>query len=185
MKRLLIALSLAALLPLAVATAQEHQHGHDSHAAATQHKHEHAQAGAEQTANVNLKEGEVIRRGAPLGDSPVVKFTDVVKAPRRYAGRQVIIEGAVQRVCQKQGCWMEIMPDKAERGIRIDFNDHAFFIPFNSAGLKARAEGTFSLKQLTKEEAEHYESEGAELRRDKDGEASALVFVATGVELRK
>ncbi|HEV2764679.1 MAG TPA: DUF4920 domain-containing protein [Pyrinomonadaceae bacterium] len=191
MKRLLNAVLLAAALSLSAAAQQQQQH--DSH----QHKHEagkheghkeghHAKAPAEQTADVNLSEGQVVLRGAAVGQSPAVKFADVLSEPKKYEGKSVVVEGVVERVCQKQACWMEIAPEKGARGVRVQFKDHGFFIPFNSAGLKARAEGTFAVKYLTTEEADHLEKEGARtLRRDKDGEASEISFVATGVELRK
>ena len=184
MKRLLITLCLVAAGSLSAAAQDQHQHQHGQEHGKSKEQH-HAPASPAQTAPVKLAPGEIIKRGAAVGDSPSVKYTEVVKDPQQFADRQVILEGTVQRVCQKQGCWMEIMPDKAERGIRIEFNDHAFFIPFNSTGLRARAEGKFSVKQLSKEEAEHYESAGATLKLDKNGEARQLIFVATGVELKK
>jgi len=191
MKRLLTALPLAAALALGSAAAQQQDKKQDTH----QHepgKHEghkeghHAKAPAEQTADVNLAEGQVVLRGAAIGQSPAVKFADVLSEPKKYEGKPVVVEGVVERVCQKQACWMEIAPEKGARGVRVQFKDHGFFIPFNSAGLKARAEGTFAVKYLTSEEADHLEKEGARtLRRDKDGEATEISFVATGVELRK
>jgi hypothetical protein len=182
MKRLLTTFSLVASLALPAAAQthdhkQKHEHKHDAH---------HAPAPAEQTANVALKDGEVVRRGAALGTSETVKFADVLKEPQKYAGKTIIVEGVVERVCQKQGCWMELAPEKGSRGVRVAFKDHAFFVPFNSAGLKARAEGVFSVKSVTSEEADHLEKEGARtLSRDKDGEASEVLFTATGLELRK
>ena len=200
MKRLLTALPLAAALALSAAAqeqnqkqnppAHQHQHEpgkHDGHKAGGHdgHKEGHGKAPAGQTANVNLSEGQVVRRGAALGASPAVKFADVLSEPQKYAGKQVVVEGVVERVCQKQACWMEIAPEKGARGVRVEFKDHAFFIPFNSAGLKARAEGTFSVKTLTKEDADHFEKEGAKLKRNDDGTVAEVSFVATGVELRK
>lgn len=179
MKRLLTAFSLVACLALA-ANAQTHEHK-DKH----EHQGHHAPAPSEQTANVTLKGGEIVKRGAPLGTSEAVKFADVLKEPQKYAGKTVIVEGIVERVCQKQGCWMELAPEQGARGVRVAFKDHAFFVPFNSAGLKARAEGVFAVKSLTSEEADHLEREGANLKRDKDGEASEVTFTATGLELRK
>ncbi|HYP54336.1 MAG TPA: DUF4920 domain-containing protein [Pyrinomonadaceae bacterium] len=191
MKRLLTALSLSAAAALGVAAQgtqnpPPHQHGHEA-GKHEQHKEGHGRsAPSEQTANVNLTEGQVVRRGEAIGESPAVKFADVLSEPQKYAGKKVVVEGVVERVCQKQACWMEIAPEKGARGVRVEFGDHAFFVPFNSAGLHARAEGTFAVKQLTSAEADHLEKEGARhLRRDKDGEATEISFVATGVELRK
>jgi Ni/Co efflux regulator RcnB len=184
-KRLFISISLVASLAATVATAQKHDaHRHDrkEHAG----KHGERNQPSPESANVNLTQGEVLRRGAALGDSPVVKLADVLSEPKKYAGKRVIVEGVVERVCQKQACWMEIAPEKGARGVRVQFGDHAFFVPFNSAGLRARAEGEVGIKHLTEAEATHLEREGAgNFTRDKDGEATEITFVAAGLELRK
>jgi hypothetical protein len=194
MKRLTIAAALAAGLAVtAVAQGGAQKPTHDKHEAdkhgqhkEAQHKEgHHTQAPAEQRANVELADGQVLKRGEALGSSPAVKLSDVLANPQKYADKTVIVEGTVKQVCQKQGCWMELTPEKGARGVRVTFGEHAFFVPFNSGGLRARAEGKFSVKLLTKEEADHLESDGANLSRDKDGEASEVSFVATGLELRK
>ncbi len=177
MKRLLISATLTAVSALTVsAQTHTHTHGHAEHEPSTQ---------AKQAANVTVKDGEVVRRGAALGDSTTVKFADVLKEPQKYDGKQVIVEGVVERVCQMKGCWMQIAPEAgaaADKSVRVTF-DHKFFVPKDSDKMKFRAEGTFSVKRLTAEEAAHLEKDGARLRRDEDGEATELSFLATGVEL--
>jgi len=130
---------------------------------------------------------EVIRRGEPFGDAERVALADVLKEPRKYAGRAVRVEGIVNRVCQKEGCWMEISPDGGDRAaaVRVTF-DHKFAIPKESAGMKFRAEGVFSLKTLSKEHVEHLVKEdGAKVRTNPDGTADEISFLSTGVELWK
>ena len=199
LNRMLAACALAAACAAATA-AQEpaqkdgHKDTHKAehkaeHKAAHEHKQGHAQHGQaarpEGGADVNPAPGEVVRRGAPLGDSAAVDFAALLKEPAKYADKTVVVEGVVERVCQKQGCWMELAPKKGARGVRVAVKDHSFAVPFNAAGLRARAEGVFTLKTLTKEDADHFEREGAKLRRNPDGTADELSFTATGVELRK
>ncbi|MCA1630654.1 MAG: DUF4920 domain-containing protein [Acidobacteria bacterium] len=184
MRDLLIATALLCCSAL-TAAAQSHP---DKHADEHADKHSHEQAHTpqqQQAANVRLAPGEVVRRGEPLGDSPAVKFADVLKEPAKYEGKRVVVEGVVERVCQTQGCWMELAPEKGARGVRVAMKDHAFFVPFNAAGLRARVEGTINVKTLSKADADHYEKEGAKLTRNPDGTANEISFVATGVELRK
>lgn len=198
-KRLLSALALAACAAVATA-AQEpaHQEGHKAghkseHKAEpksgqqAEHKDGHGKHGPapEGAANVTPAAGEIVRRGAPVADGESVDFAALLKEPAKYAEKTVVVEGVVERVCQKQGCWMELAPAKGARGVRVNMKDHAFAVPFNSAGLRARAEGVFSLKTLTKADADHFEKEGAKLKRNPDGTADELSFTATGVELRK
>jgi Domain of unknown function (DUF4920) len=175
-KTFFAALTLAASLA-ATASAQDHQ----------QHSTHHAEAGGEKaTAAEALRAGGGhIKRGEAIGESPAVAFADVVKEPSKFAGKTVIVEGVVERVCQQQGCWMQITPEAgAADAVRVTF-DHKFVIPKDADRLKFRAEGTFALKYLTEDEATHLEKDGARLKRDKDGEATELTFRATGVELWK
>jgi hypothetical protein len=67
----------------------------------------------------------------------------------------------------------------------VTFKDYGFFIPLDSKGMRARAEGVTVTKQLSKKEADHLEGEGAKLARNADGTASEVSFIANGVELRK
>ena len=193
-KRLLISAALAAAVASAAA-AQSHPAGHgDKHGAKGDGKQ--AQGGhdghksqgqpPEQARPVTLSEGETIKRGAAItADAPAVKLADVLKEPAKYADRAVVVEGIVERVCQKQGCWLDLAPEAGARGGRVAMREHAFFVPFNSAGLRARAEGTFAVKMLTREDADHFEKEGARLKRNADGTATEVSFTASGVELRK
>ncbi|MFL6227941.1 MAG: DUF4920 domain-containing protein [Pyrinomonadaceae bacterium] len=181
MRKLLIAAALCACFALSAAAQTPSAEPTDMGAHGG---HEHSKP-SEQTANVHLAPGEVLHRGAPIGDSPAVKFADVLKEPSKYAGKQVIVEGVVQSSCQVRGCWLEFAPEKGVRGIRANMKDEAFFVPFNSAGLRARAEGTFVVTALSKEDAEQRAKQGANLQRNPDGTANEISFTATGVELRK
>jgi hypothetical protein len=180
MRKLLIASSLCACFALTAA----------AQTPSTEHMDMGEQGGeqsktADQTANVNLAPGEVLHRGEPIGGSPAVKFADVLKSPEKYAGKQVIVEGVVQRSCQVMGCWIEFAPEKGVQGVRVNMKDQAFFVPFNSAGLHARAEGAFVVNALSKAGAEQRAKQGANLKRNPDGTASEITFTATGVELHK
>ncbi|HKP73268.1 MAG TPA: DUF4920 domain-containing protein [Pyrinomonadaceae bacterium] len=155
-------------------------------AAAQEHKsHESHDAAKAETAKAE-KDGDVIKRGSPLGtESPSVAFADVLKEPAKYAGKRVRIEGVVERVCQAEGCWMQIAPESGATGIRVTFKDHSFFVPKDSKSMKFKAEGEFSVTVLSKEQVEHLVGDGAAIKRKDDGTADEVRFVATGVELRK
>ena len=146
----------------------------------------HASAPA-QDKETNAEGASSVKRGEPIGDSPRVAFADILKEPKKYAGKAVVIEGSVERVCQMEGCWMQIVPDAgSEAGaVRVTF-DHKFSVPKDSAKMKFRAEGTFSVKTLSKEAVEHLVKEdGAKIKTNPDGTADELAFLATGVELWK
>jgi hypothetical protein len=125
--------------------------------------------------------GDPILRGAPIGNSPVVKLSDVISRPSEFAGRTVIIEGSIRAVCQKKGCWMEIT--SGEAALRMTFKDYGFFVPKDSKGKVVRAEGLVQVKTLTKADADHLAAEGASIKRNEDGTATEVGFVASGVEI--
>jgi hypothetical protein len=129
--------------------------------------------------------GEVIKRGAALGNAPVVLFSEALATPRLFSGRTVRIEGIVERNCTDKGCWMELAPKLGSPGVRVTFKDYGFFIPLNSKGMKAIAEGEFSVATISKEKADHLEAEGARLKRNADGTVNEVSFIASAVELRK
>jgi hypothetical protein len=129
-----------------------------------------------------------LKRGAPIGKSDKVDLAKVFESPDGFAGRSVIVEGVIVRSCKMEGCWAELAPDKdSKQSIRVKMKGHAFFIPLQSAGAFARAEGTFSVKTLSKAEVDHLINEdGAKFNnRNTDGTVTELSFEATGIELTR
>ena len=134
-----------------------------------------------------IPEKGVLLRGAPLGDSKKVSLAKVMKDPAKYSGKTVRVEGVIVRSCKMEGCWAELAPDKDSKAVRVKMKDHKFFIPLQSAGAKAKAEGVFSVKTLTKEHVDHLiEEDGAKFdSRNADGTVTEISFEATGIELKK
>ncbi len=131
--------------------------------------------------------GEKIARGAAIAaDAKTVPLATVLASPAEYMKTSVVVEGVVTNACERKGCWMQLQP-AAEGGqsVRITFKDYGFFVPLDSKGMKARAEGVTTVKKLSKAEADHLEEEGAKLKRNEDGSAIEVSFVASGVELTK
>src|ERR1044072_1187636 len=151
------------------AAAQEANHGQ-------QHKQE-ASASAS---------GRILRGEAIGADTKRVAFADALKEPEKYAGKTVVIEGVVRRVCQAEGCGMEIGPKaESEGGVRVTF-DHKFAVPKDASEMNFRAEGTLKVKTLSKETVDHLvKDDGAKIKTNPDGTANEVTFLATGVELWK
>lgn len=128
--------------------------------------------------------GEIISRGAAVSrDAQPVPLAKVLASPEDYTKTAVVVEGTVTTACERKGCWMQL-GDSGET-VRITFKDYAFFVPLDSKGMKARAEGVTTVKKLSRREADHLEEEGAKLERNADGTANEVSFVASGVELTK
>ena len=128
---------------------------------------------------------DLVKRGAAIGGSPAVDLADALRSIAGYSDRTVTVEGRVNRVCQMKGCWMELVPAGADRGIRVTFKDYAFFVPTDSRGAAARLEGMFEQNIFSKADADHLIAEGVALTRNPDGTATEVSFVAQAVELRK
>jgi hypothetical protein len=134
---------------------------------------------------VALQEREVVKRGAELGNSPLVAVRDVLEDFERFSGETVIVEGEVSEVCQMKGCWMALVPQGSSAKIRVTFKDYGFFVPKDARGCTARIEGAFNRRVLSKDEADHLEGEGVKLDRLPDGTATEISFIASGAELRR
>ncbi|HWS87184.1 MAG TPA: DUF4920 domain-containing protein [Pyrinomonadaceae bacterium] len=154
--------------------------------AAAQDAHHGQQQKQEATAAAADESGRILR-GDPIGaDTQRVPFADALKEPQKFDGKKVVIEGVVRRVCQAEGCWMEIGPKaEGEESVRVTF-DHKFAVPKDSSKMNFRAEGTLKLKTLSKETVEHLvKDDGAKIKTNPDGTANEVTFLATGVELWK
>ncbi len=129
----------------------------------------------------------VLKRGDLVGKAKAVSLAKVLKKPADYVGKTVLVEGVIVRSCKMEGCWMELAPAKDAKSVRVTFKKHAFFIPLDSAGMRAKAEGVFTVKNLSKAEVEHLINEdGAKFNNiNKDGTVTEVSFEATGVELTK
>lgn len=131
--------------------------------------------------------GEVISRGAVIArDAKAIPVATVLGSPNDYTKTPVVVEGVVTSACDRKGCWMQLGASAEDKqAVRVTFKDYAFFVPLDSKGYNARAEGVVTVKKLTKRDADHLEEEGAKLRRNADGTANEVSFVANGVELSK
>ena len=128
---------------------------------------------------------DVIKRGADIGPSSIANLEEALQDLDRYTEQTVILEGTVNKVCAVKGCWMELVPDNASRGVRVTFKDYAFFVPTDSTGYDARLEGLFEQNIFSKAAADHLIAEGVALQRNPDGTATEVSFVAQTVELRQ
>jgi hypothetical protein len=129
---------------------------------------------------------EVITRGAAIPkDAKAVSLTAVLAKPEAYTKEPVVVEGVIAASCTNKGCWMQLGTAEGEQSVRVTFKDYGFFIPLQAKGMSARAEGVAVVTTLSKADADHLEGEGAKLKRNEDGTAQEVAFVANGVELRE
>jgi hypothetical protein len=129
--------------------------------------------------------GEIVKRGAAISkDATPVALSDVLANPDKFTKDPVLVEGTIAASCTNKGCWMQLVPEEGKDGVRVTFKDYGFFIPLQAKGMHAKAEGVAVVKKLSKADADHLIAEGAKLKRNEDGTANEVSFVANGVELQ-
>lgn len=128
-----------------------------------------------------------LKRGEALSGSQMAKINSINKSPESFKDKKVTIEGVIVRSCKSMGCWLEIAESDKDKSLRVELKNHAFFVPLNSAGAKARVEGTVSVKTMSAEKVKHLmEDDGAKFDNiNADGSVTQVVFDATGVELTR
>jgi len=126
--------------------------------------------------------------GAKITPGQEVALAAVLAAPQAFVQKSIIVAGDVRKACSRKGCWMELStsPDPAAAGCRVTFKDYSFFVPTDSAGAKAKLQGSVELETISPDFVKHLESEGATFNnKHPDGSAESVTFVASGVELTK
>jgi hypothetical protein len=91
------------------------------------------------------------RLGKPLSDSKPVPVATLMAAPDDSVGKTVQVKGKITEVCERMGCWMQLVDGKT--GVRVKVQDGEIVFPKSAIGRTAIAEGTLSKLQLTKEQA--------------------------------
>jgi len=86
--------------------------------------------------------------GAPLSLVELVNDND------KYQDQEVLLATRIAKVCQKKGCFF--VATEGAVTARVSFKDYGFFIPTDSGGKDVVLLGTFSRKNVSKEEADHY-----------------------------
>jgi hypothetical protein len=119
--------------------------------------------------------------GKPLSIKKSLSLQEAIQQPAKYQNQKVLLEGKISDVCQMKGCWL--MLSDGERAIRIKFEGYSFFVPKDSRGKRARAEGRLVQETLSEDIARHYAAE--ELTKSDPsaikGPQRVVTFEAAGV----
>lgn len=91
--------------------------------------------------------------GAKLTLKSPTPIADLLANPDKFAGKTVQVRGRITEVCQKAGCWMNLVDDATGKSIRIKVKDGEIVFPKESSGKQATAEGVFTKIEMSKEQA--------------------------------
>lgn len=89
--------------------------------------------------------------GAAVTVAEATPISEILAEPRRFAGREVRVEGEVTGVCAMAGCWMELA-DAEGRRLRVKVDDGVIVFPPESVGERAVAQGTVTVRAMSREE---------------------------------
>lgn len=88
----------------------------------------------------------------------------ILKDPKAYHGKRVLVEGTIVEVCEERGCWIRIASDKEFESMRFKVEDGLITFPLDAKGKLVLAEGIVSMKTLTREQAVAQAREAAKER---------------------
>ena len=95
-------------------------------------------------------EGKVY--GKKVTVTEVTPIAAILANPKKYEGKQVLVEGKVGDVCKKMGCWMMLTGEGEGETIRVKVKDGEIVFPQEARGRMARAQGVVSVRTMTKEQ---------------------------------
>ena len=97
------------------------------------------------------------------------------------------VEGTIESVCQKKGCWTEVALNDSE-SVHVTFKDYAFFIPKDASGKKIIMEGVAKYDTTNVEMLKHLASDAGEPQSEIDKITEPeydMVFEASGVIIKE
>lgn len=99
----------------------------------------------------------------------------------------VKVEGKVEGVCQKKGCWMNIVSDDTSKEpMFVKFKDYGFFMPMDIAGRKVVMRGKAFTEETSVDELRHYAEDEGKSKEEIEAITEPKVelkFMADGVIL--
>ncbi|MEM0992088.1 MAG: DUF4920 domain-containing protein [Bacteroidota bacterium] len=133
---------------------------------------------------------EAVKPAGVFGDQinakDAISLVDLVQKMEDTDSMAVKVKGTVEAVCQKKGCWMNIVSNETDKSIFVKFKDYGFFVPLDIAGREVIMDG-YAYKEVTSvEELRHYAEDAGKSAAEIaaiDMPEEAFKFMASGVIL--
>jgi hypothetical protein len=94
-----------------------------------------------------------VKLGEPMTLKKQTAIADLNARPADFVDKQVQVKGKVTEVCEKMGCWMQLVDPATKTAVRIKVKDGVIVFPKEAIGKMAAAEGKFVKLELTHEQA--------------------------------
>lgn len=121
--------------------------------------------------------------GDPLTKKAPLTLAEIVKDPKKWDKKKIVVQGKVERVCENKGCWLTLKAGTTPP-VRTFFKDGGFLVPKTILGKTVLAEGFLVDKEVSESTAKHLlEDQGApksEIDKIK-GPQQEIQFIADGV----
>jgi hypothetical protein len=124
--------------------------------------------------------------GAPItadGAKPIAELKELMGDKTEL---NVKLQGTIDGVCQKKGCWMDLKTTDGEP-LRVTFKDYAFFMPKDAAGREAIVEGVAKVEETSVADLKEYAKDAGKSKEEIEAikePKKELVFEASGVILK-
>ncbi|MEM1325012.1 MAG: DUF4920 domain-containing protein [Bacteroidota bacterium] len=94
--------------------------------------------------------------GEKIESDEAVSLAQLVNKMEGVDSMQVKVRGTVEGVCQKKGCWMNIVSSETDEQMFVKFKDYGFFVPTDIAGKEVIMDG-YAFREVTSvDELRHY-----------------------------
>jgi Domain of unknown function (DUF4920) len=93
------------------------------------------------------------RLGKPLTIDKPLPVNVLMEDPARHSGKIVQVRGQVTEVCERMGCWMNLVDPASGKRVRVKVNDGDIVFPKTAIGKTAVAEGKLAKLEFTREQA--------------------------------
>lgn len=111
--------------------------------------------------------------------SAAVTVAQVLAKPDSYLRQPFTVQGKIDAVCQKKGCWMQFATGAAEPTFRLKVKDGDMEFPVSAKGKTAYAYGSLKAKVMTQEQSKTY----LKHRAEEQGEAFDPAKVTSAITL--
>lgn len=127
--------------------------------------------------------------GGPVDHTVLTPISKIVAAPEQYLEKPVTVQGKINSVCSKKGCWMQLASDVAEQQFKIKVRDGDMVFPISAKGKTAFATGKLVRTELDLESSREHLAEVAAKNKTQFDPATIttpivlLQLVPTAVEI--
>lgn len=170
--------------PEAAHQEKAHEHG-DEDAHAKKEAEEHA--GMEMGPNKTASNADWTHYGEAFALDASTDCKEIIADPDASVGKTVRVNGKIENVCQKAGCWMVVADDDGKY-LRITMKEHAFGVPTDTKtgdGTRVDVEGELVKKELDAKTLEHLKGEAKGTPEELEKQfAPSYEIIASGVAVK-